>query len=65
MSRNPNHDGTDSVLPILAMADKMSSLDGQVANLLSFQELADLGSNNAPESVEQHVEPETGLNRKW
>ena len=28
MSRNPNHDGTKSVLPILAVGDKTSCVDG-------------------------------------
>jgi hypothetical protein len=64
VSRNPNHDGTDSVLPVLAVGDKMSCLDGQVANLPSFQELVDLGSDSVPDSVQQRVEPETGLNGK-
>jgi hypothetical protein len=64
VSQNPNHDGTDSVLLVLAVGDKTSCLDGRVANLPSFQELADLGSDSVPDSIEQHVEPETGLNGK-
>jgi hypothetical protein len=65
MSRNPNHDGTDSVLPVLAMGDETSSIDSRVANLPSFQELADLASDSAPDSVERRVEDSMdGLGRE-
>ena len=65
MCRNPNHDGTDSVLPVLAMGDETSCLDGRVANLPSFQELADLGSDRVPDSVEWCVEDSIdGLGRE-
>ncbi len=60
MSRNPNHDGTDSVLPVLAVCDETSCLKGRVANLSSFQELADLGSDSVPDSVERRVEDSIG-----
>lgn len=65
MSRNPNHDGTDSVLPVLAVCNETSCLDGRVANLPSFQELADLGSDSVPDSVERRVEDSIcGLGRE-
>ena len=38
------------------MGDETSCLDGRVLNLPSFQELADLGSNSALDSVERRVE---------
>ena len=28
MSRNPNHDGTESILPVLAVGDETGCLDG-------------------------------------
>jgi len=59
MSRNPNYDGTDSVLPVLTMGDEASCIDGRVANLPSFQKLADLGSDSVPDSVERRVEDST------
>ena len=47
------------------MCDKMSCLNGQVANFPRFQELADLGSNSVPDSVEWHVEDSIdGLGRE-
>ncbi len=62
MSRNPNHDGTDSVLRVLVVGDETSRLDGRIANLPSFQELADLGSDSVPDWVERRVEnPIDGL----
>ena len=65
MSRNPNHDGTNSVLPVLAVGDETSCLDGRVVNLPSFQELADLGSDSVPDSVERRVEDSIdGLGRE-
>ena len=48
MSGNPDYDGTDSVLPFLVVGDETSCLDGRVANLPSFQKLADLGSDSVP-----------------
>jgi len=51
MSRDPNHNGTDSILPIL-VGDKTSCFDGRIPNLSRFQELADLGSNGIPDGVE-------------
>src|SRR5258706_4839740 len=56
MSRNENHDGTDIVFPVLAVGDETSCLDDRVANLSKFQELADLGSESVPDSVERRVE---------
>jgi len=35
-------------------------LDGRVPNLPSFQELADLGSDSVPDSVERRVEDSIG-----
>ena len=65
MGRNPNHDGTNSVLLVLAAGDETSCLDGRIANLPSFQELADLGSDSVPDSVEQCVEDSIdGLGRE-
>jgi len=55
MSRNPNHNGTNSILPILTVGDKTSCFDGRILNLSHFQELADLGSNGIPDGVEWHV----------
>ena len=55
MSRHPNHDGTKIVLRVLAVGDETSCLDDRVANLTSFQKLADLGSDNVPDSVERRV----------
>jgi len=60
MSRNPNHDGTDSVLPVLAVRDETSCLDGRVANLPSFQDLTDLGSDSVPDGVERRVKDSIG-----
>ena len=64
MSRNPNHDGTNSVrvLPILAVCDETSCIDGQVANPPIFQELRDLGSDRALSGVLNT--PIGGLGRK-
>ena len=59
MSRNPNHDGADSVLPVLAVGDKTGRHDGRVTNLPRFQELADLRSNSVPDSIEWRVEDST------
>ncbi len=65
MSRNPNHDGAGSVLPVFAVGNETSCLDGRVANLPSFQELADLGSDSVPDSVERCVEDSIdGLGRE-
>jgi len=65
MSRNTNHYGADSVLPLLAVGDETSSLDGRIANLPSFQELADLRSDSGPDSVERRVEDSmNGLRRE-
>ena len=65
MSRNPNHDGTDSVLSVLAVGDETSCIDSRVANLPSFQELADQGSDSVPDSVERRVEDSIdGLGRE-
>jgi hypothetical protein len=60
MNRDPNHDGTDSVLPILTVGDETSCHDSRIANLPSFQELADLGSDSVPDSVERRVEDSKG-----
>ncbi len=38
------------------MGDETSCLDDRVANLSKFQELADLGSESVPDSVEWRVE---------
>jgi len=65
MSRNPNHDGTENVLSSLAVGDETSCLDGRVVNLPSFQELADLGSDSVPDSVEWRAEDSIdGLGRE-
>ena len=65
MNPNPNHDGTDSVLPVLAIGNETSCLDGRVVNLLSFQELVNLGSNSVPDNVKHRVEDSiNGLGRE-
>ena len=56
MDRDPNHDGTDSVLPILAVGDETSCLHRRIADLPSFQVLADLRSDTVPDSVKRRVE---------
>ena len=65
MSRNPSHDGTNSVrvLPVLAVCDETSCIDGRVANLPIFQELTDLGSDSVPDSVERRVKDSN--RRSW
>jgi len=65
ISCNPNHDGTKNALPILTVGDKTSCIDGCVANLPSFQGVADLGTNSVPDGVEWSVEDSTdGLGRE-
>ena len=56
VNRDPNHDGTDSVLPILAVGDETSCLHRRIANLPSFQVLTDLRSDTVPDSVKRRVE---------
>lgn len=56
MSRDPNHGGTDSVLPVLAVGDETSFLGDRVTKLSKFQELSDLGSESVPDSIERRVE---------
>ena len=65
MSRNPNDDGTGNVLPVLVVGDETSCLGGRVTNLAIFQQVADLGSDNVPDSVEGRIEDSIdGLGRK-
>ena len=56
ISRNPNHGGTDSILPVLTIGDETSCLDNRLTKLSKFQELADLGCDSVPDWVERHVE---------
>ena len=64
MSRNPNYDGTNSVrvLPVLAVCDETSCIDGRVVNPPIFEELTDLGSDRALSGVLNT--PIGGLGRK-
>ena len=65
MGRNPNYDGAESVLPVLAVGEETNCLEDGVANLQSFQQLANKGSDSVPDSVERGVEDSmSGLGRE-
>ena len=49
---NPNHDGTESLLPVPSMGDEASGING-VANLPNFHQFANLGTDSAPDVVER------------
>ena len=49
---NPNHDGTETLLPILSVGDEASGIN-EVANLPIFHQFANLGTDGAPDVVER------------
>lgn len=60
MSRDPNDDGTETVLSVLAVGYETSSVDGGVTNLAIFQAVADLGGNSVPDGVKRRIEDAMG-----
>jgi hypothetical protein len=56
MCRNPDDDGTETTLPVLAVSEESSCLDSRIAYPSSFQDFADLESDIVPNLVEPCVE---------
>ena len=50
---NPNNDGTESILLVLSVGDEASGVNGRVENLPIFHQLANLGTDSAPDIVER------------
>jgi hypothetical protein len=56
MCRNPGDDETETALLVLAVSEELGCLNDWIANMSSFQEFADLGSDIVPNLVELRVE---------
>jgi hypothetical protein len=64
MSCDPNDDGTETILSVLAVGYETSCVDGGVTNLAIFQAVADLGCDSVPDEVKRRIEdPMGGLGR--
>jgi len=52
---DPNHDRTKSLCVVLSVGNKASRVDGRIANLPIFHQVADLGTDSVPDLVKQGV----------
>lgn len=55
MDANPNHNGTESLLPILSVSDEAGGINGVASPHTTSHQVANLGTDSAPDAVERGV----------